>query len=354
MDKVDDSEYINNAKVLFQYATGHWVSSICRVVASLKLCDIVKKLVAEYSRPATVQEIVQVTKTDVDMTYRLLRAAATINLFNEHTNPYHSFVVSGLGNLLTEIHPYSFRGMILLEAGKEHCTGWMYLEEAVTSGKKIVDKVFGIDDYFEAIALPDSKFSHLLPVFQGCMRSISYLQARCIVSGFEFGKYNKVCDIGAGPGILLMEILARNPHLRGTIADLPRVIEETIVIEEGVKDRCKTTACNFFEAVPQGHDLYIMKHVLHDWDDEKSAEILTVVSRCSPPKAELLLFEHVLPSTPQPSPGTLLDLHMGILLGSKERTEQERIRVLSRGGWKYLSYYPTNGNIQIVHAQKEA
>ncbi|WP_230307775.1 methyltransferase, partial [Brevundimonas mediterranea] len=135
------------------------------------------------------------------------------------------------------------------------------------------------------------------------------------------------------------------PYLRGVISDLPQVIEKAVFIDESLQDRLNKEPCDFFQSVPRSHDLYIMKRVLHDWDDTKSVQILKTVKECSPSHAKLLILETVVPGPNVESAAKLFDLHMGISNNGKERTEQEWRQIIDAGGWKYLGYESTKGII---------
>ncbi|EME28209.1 O-methyltransferase [Galdieria sulphuraria] len=172
------------------------------------------------------------------------------------------------------------------------------------------------------------------------MASLSNFDTNAVLNTFDFSKFQSICDVGAGPGTLLKAILKKHPQIRGVIADLPQVIEQA-------------EPCDFFQGVPRNHDLYIMKHVLHDWDDNKGIQILKTVKECSPSHAKLMLLEYVVPGSNITSSGKLFDLHMGIVNNGKERTEEEWKNMLVAGGWNYLGYENTKGIISVILASKD-
>jgi hypothetical protein len=193
----------------------------------------------------------------------------------------------------------------------------------------------------------------LLKRFEDGMVSWSNFDTNAVLHSFDFSKFQSICDVGAGPGTLLKAILKNYPNARGVISDLPQVIEQAVFVDESLQSRCKKEPCDFFQSVPRNHDLYIMKHVLHDWDDTKSVQILNIVRECSPPHAKLLLLEYVVPSCDIASSGKLFDLHMGIVNNGKERTEDEWKKLLVLGGWKYLGCESTKGIVSIILASKD-
>lgn len=213
---------------------------------------------------------------------------------------------------------------------------------------------FGEEKYFDAFSKPDSKHKEFLKVFQQGMASISEFDTRSVLCSFDFSKFHEICDIGSGPGVLLKSILKKYPHMKGCISDLPRVVDEIVTIEPELQDRCKKEACNFFESVPLNYEAYIMKHILHDWNDEDCIRILRKIRECAAPQATLLLLEYVLPKPSIASEGKIFDLHMALILSSKERTEEEWKALLTAANWKYIGFQETiSRQVSVIQARKE-
>ncbi|GJQ10378.1 hypothetical protein GpartN1_g2169.t1 [Galdieria partita] len=348
-------EYFDNFAAILDLTYGHWKTAVVRAVTSLRLLDEMDRLSSKKGgTPVAADEIASECGTNPEFTYRVLRAASALLLVQEHNSPARSFTVTQRGTLLLERQEGSARGIVLFEGSIEHCRCWLHLEKCLQTGNKVVKDVFGEDNYFDAFSNADSKHKEFLKVFQQGMASISEFDTRSVLCSFDFSKYSEICDIGSGPGVLLKLILKKYPHIKGCISDLPRVLDEVVTIEPELQDRCKKEVCDFFESVPRNYEVYMMKHILHDWNDENCIRILKNVRECAAPHSTLLLLEYVLPGPSVVSPGKIFDLHMGMLHSSKERTEEEWKTLLAAAKWKYIGYQNTvSGQISVIQAQKE-
>jgi hypothetical protein len=159
--------------------------------------------------------------------------------------------------------------------------------------------------------------------------------------------------VGGGNGSLLRGVLARHKHMQGMLCDLPGVIERAapLIAAAGLSDRLRTAPTNFFEQVPAGGDAYLMRHIIHDWDDEKSLAILRNVRKALPPDGRLLLIESVIKPGNDPHPAKLLDLNMLVVPGGQERTEAEYRKLFDASGFRLASITPTKGVIDVVEAR---
>ena len=178
------------------------------------------------------------------------------------------------------------------------------------------------------------------------MRSFSAGHAAAIVAAIDLRQARLVIDVGGGTGELLAAILAAHPDLRGVIFDLPNVADHAahVLAAHKVADRCTTERGSFFESVPGHGDVYLLKHVIHDWDDERAAEILRCCRRCMPRDARLLLVERKLPEFADrngPAETFMTDLEMLVMSpGGRERTEGEFRKLLGDAGFKYVRTLP--------------
>ena len=166
------------------------------------------------------------------------------------------------------------------------------------------------------------------------------------MNGYDWAGVRRVVDVGGGNGAALAAVLCGHSHLRGVLFDLPTVVVESneILREAGVRDRCEIVAGNFFSDVLPPADAYVLSEILHDWDDEPAGAILGNCRRAATDGGRLLLVEGVVPDGPEPSVLKLLDLHMLVLLGGKERTEPEWRALLARERFELLQITP-NGLI---------
>jgi len=165
------------------------------------------------------------------------------------------------------------------------------------------------------------------------MMGNSPAHARLVAASYDFSRMGLVVDVAGGRGRLLATILERNPHLRGILFDLPHVIESAreLVDDAGVIDRCEFVSGDFFEAVPVGGDAYILRNIIHDWEDDQAAAILTTCRRAMTDGAHLVLVERHLPDDPREAPLILhADLEMLVNVGGRERTTDEYATLLAR------------------------
>jgi hypothetical protein len=176
-----------------------------------------------------------------------------------------------------------------------------------------------------------------------------------IVAAYDFAGVGSVVDVGGGSGALLAEILRAHPSIRGILFDLPRVVEAAGPILEaaGVLDRCDVVGGDFFEEVPAGGDVYVLKGVVHDWDDGDAVRILRNCRRVMGTESRLLLIEQVVPDDRAPEPFTLfMDLHMLAIHGAGERTAEDFGALLDSAGLRLarVVFLPLGGAMRILAA----
>lgn len=217
-------------------------------------------------------------------------------------------------------------------------TMWRALEhfgEAVDTGCPGVELAFGRPIFDHLHADPDAAAS-----FNRMMVTIHGTEPASVAAAYDFSGIGHLVDVGGGIGTMLRSILAAHPGVRGTLFDLPGVLEQADL--GGVADRCDTAAGSFFETVPAGADAYLLSHIVHDWGE---AEIRTILGHCRDGLAgggRVLLVEMVLPDGDEPHPGKLLDLAMLALVGGRERTAAEYGTLLADSGLRMTRVVPTS------------
>jgi ubiquinone/menaquinone biosynthesis C-methylase UbiE len=220
---------------------------------------------------------------------------------------------------------------------------------SVKTGKPAWARVHGSDAFDYLADNPEH-----LEIFNRAMTDMTASAAPAIVEAYDFSPFKTIVDIAGGHGYLLSQILKATPGLRGVLFDVEPVIAGagTILEQEGVTDRVEFAAGNFFESVPSSADAYIMKHIIHDWDDELSNKILRNIARAMSTHAKLLIVEMVVPEGNEPHFSKVMDLGMLVLPGGIERTRAEYHTLLA-GADLYLDrIIPTKTPLSIIEAVK--
>jgi hypothetical protein len=320
--------------------TGYWLSQAIYAAAKFGIADLLK------NGPLPVEVLAQKTTTNPDALYRLLRALASAGIFAE--GPPRHFSLTPLAEPLRANVPDSKRALALM-SGDEQFQAWTEIVYSIQTGKKAFDKVFGqpIFDYLG---------EHLdkAQIFDAAMVGIHGRESAAVQEAYDFSGINSITDIGGGNGSQLIELLKANPGIRGTLFDLPHVIEraKSNVAAAGMSDRCQLIAGSFFESVPAGADAYFMRHIIHDWEDEKSLTILRNCHRAMPAHGRLLLVESVIPPGNEPFGGKFLDLVMLLIPGGKERTEVEYRALFQQAGFTLSKLVPTGSEVSVIEAVK--
>ena len=182
------------------------------------------------------------------------------------------------------------------------------------------------------------------------MTNLSVIQSATIAASYDFSSIQTLVDVGGGEGLLIASILKSNPTLKGVLFDRPHVIERAkpFLEAEGLLERCQQAAGNFFESVPEGGDAYILKYIIHNWDDEKAIAILKQCHKVIPDNGKLLVAEKVIPPGNQPFTGKFFDLHMLTVTSGRARTEAEYRALLGKAGFKLTRIFPTQEEVSIM------
>ena len=314
--------------------------SIC-VAARLGISD----LLAE--KPQTAAELAARTDSHESSLYRVLRFLASAGIFAE--NAEQAFSLTPMSELLRSDAPNSMRDIAIMLNEDWIWKAFGELGHSVKTGETAHYKVQGMGsfEYFEQNAEAGK-------VFNRAMTTMSKAVVPAIVGAYDFSGFGKLVDIAGGHGYLLSGILNANPDLKGVLFDLPYVIENAGVLlgEEGVVDRTERVSGVFFKSVPSGADAYLMKHIIHDWDDEKSIALLRNIHQAMNDDGKVLIVEMVVPETSEPSPAKVLDICMMVMEGGKERTEKEYRELLAAAGFHLTRVVPTQSPFSIVEAVK--
>ncbi|WP_119679354.1 methyltransferase [Indioceanicola profundi] len=324
----------------FGFAMSHhlWMARCVWLAARLRLADAIGE------RPVDIDTLARRTETEPAPLARLMRALAAYGVFTRNADG--TFGPSALSDTLRSDSPGSQRAFIDAVLGHEHYDAWGAVEETLRTGHTAFDARFGMPvfDWFSDHPADGRRFGE-------AMTSVTETMEAAILAAHQFRPFTCAVDVGGGHGSLLRHILARHPDSRGIVFDLPEIVadgrrqwEET---PEGV--RMEARGGDFFSAVPAG-DLYTLKFILHDWDDNYALRILRNIRASALPGARLAVMEILLPEASEPHPGWLMDMNMLVMTGGRERTAKEYASLLAEAGFRLDRITPTKAPMSVVEA----
>jgi len=191
-------------------------------------------------------------------------------------------------------------------------------------------------------------------IFDRAMTSLSNLAIKAVVDAYDFSEIETLVDVAGGHGRLLTSILEANPSVKGVLFDQPHVLDGARDSEQIKKTgaRCELIGGDFFASVPAGADAYIMKHIIHDWDDERALRILTNIRNVMKDEGRVMLVESVITEMNKPDLGKLMDIEMLVSPGGKERTAEEYKVLFARAGLRLTRIVPTQSPYSVIEAVK--
>ncbi len=222
------------------------------------------------------------------------------------------------------------------------------LMHSVRTGTPAFDKVYG-QSFFDFL----STNKEIGGLFDVQMTALYEREVEALLHAYDFAGAGRIIDVGGGRGTVIRALLTRFPDLQCGLFDLPAVVDRTreSFAAVGLSDRCTIEGGSFFEAIPSGYDTYLLKHVLHDWDDEKAALILARVRSAIGRKGRLLVLEHIVPPGNAFSVTKETDMLMLTLLAGKERTEAEFRNLLAGTGFELIRTAPTASLLNVLEAR---
>lgn len=324
---------------MLQIISGFWISRAVYVIAKLGIPDLLKP------GPKTADELAATTNMHAPSLFRILRALASVGVLNSADG---RFALTPLSETLVTDAPGSLRWFAVSELGQEHYPAWGNLMHSVKTGEIAFDHFFGMDAWKYFQQNPEDA-----EVFNNSMSAMTAAANEAILSLYDFSGFTKIVDLGGGHGGLITSILKANPELKGVLFDAPTVIEgaRSKIEAAGLADRCETIAGDFFKSVPAGGDAYIMKWIIHDWNDELATTILKNCRNQIPANGKLILVDCVVPETDEPHFSKFIDLNMLVMTGGKERTAREFEKLLEGAGFRLSRLIPTDLPTSIVEAE---
>lgn len=295
--------------------------------------------------PLTAAEVAARIGADPDATHRLLRSLAMQSIFTERGDG--RFAMTSAAQALRTDSPMSIRPLLLMLGHPLYWEHWGNLADSVRSGRTSIETVYG-HPLFEVL----DREPEVAQTFNDARTCASAMTIPPVLAACDFSHAGTIIDVGGGNGQLLAAVLGAAPQARGVLFEQKSLEAGAREIFEpaGVLDRTRLETGSFFDAVPTGGDIYLLKHVIHDWDDDLAAKILHNVHQAMTPTASLLLIESVIPPRNRPHFGKYLDLDMLIFSGGRERTQDEFSTLLQDNGFHLKRVLPTVTHLSIIEA----
>jgi hypothetical protein len=306
---------------LLQLINGYRVTQAIYVLATLGLPDLIGDQVC------CSGDLAVTTRCNADALYRVLRSLAAVGVLKEH--PSKKFSLTELGQLLRSDAPGSRTRWAKFVARPPMWAAWGQLLHTVRTGENAFRHVHGKDTWqFRADDAEESQ------IFDAAMREGSARSADEILDHYDFKQFRHIVDVGGGDGTLLAAILVRCPEVKGTLLDLSHVVAgaDAVFAHAGVADRASVVRGSFFHEVPRCGNAYLLKHIVHDWEDEEAIAILRACRSAAAPGSKIILVERVMGASNQAADATFADLNMMVNAGGRERTREQFIDLLAAAG----------------------
>lgn len=310
---------------ILQMCFASLLTQLIGVAAELAVAD----LLAQGPRP--VDELAARTGTQPDGLYRVLRALAGQGIFTEVAP--RTFGLTPAAAVLRQDVPGSMRDLARYFGMPARNHAFVELLHAVRTGEPAFDHVHGTDYWTYLADHPGDA-----AIFDNAMGNLARQVHAVALSACDLSDTRLLVDVGGGHGHLTAALLDRYRQLRAVVFDLPHVVAgaETVLADAGVADRADIAAGDFFTAVPEGGDSYVLSMILHDWDDARAIAILANVRRAMDPGGKVIVVDAILPDGDHPHLGKLLDIVMLTVLPGRERTEAEFAALFQAAGLRHV------------------
>lgn len=329
---------------LMQFGSGYVISTVLWTVAELNIADLLK------NGPRPVSELAKETRTNEDALYRSLRLLAMVGIFAE-TQPRH-FTLTPAAELLRTDVKGSLRDMVVWMADPMHlrvASDWLH---SVKTGEPTIEHTFGKPafDYFAEQSVEFDRFHR-------AMTTMSTMAIFPVLEAYDFSPYSNIVDVAGGHGFVLCEILRKYPKANGVLFDIAEVKKggDQRIEQCGLGSRCRTASGDFFKSVPEGGDLYLMKNIIHDWDDDKALPILRNCRKAlvdgGKKNGKVVLLELVMPEGNVPHLAKILDIEMLFFPGGRERTEKQYAELFAKAGLRLTRIVPTKSPYSVIEGE---
>ncbi len=326
--------------MLIRTLFGYKATQCLYVAAKLNIADYL------VSESRTIDELAKLTNTHQESLYRVLRCLVSLNIFQEESPKV--FALNANARQLVSDTENSIKDFVIL-CGEELYQSAGELLYTVKSGLPAFNHIYGMSHWEFLEKNPDKA-----AIFHQAMEKGSKNTVKDVMNHYDFSPNHNIVDVGGGKGHLLAEILSRNIRARGTVFDLENATKLAVpyIAEKKLLNRCDIITGNFFESIPAGGDLYLLKVILHDWDDEHAKLILNNCYQAMTKGSKILLIEKVIENNEHNESACLGDINMLVTYMGKERTPGEFQQLLESAGFTYLRKIRTNTAFSLIEAEK--
>jgi hypothetical protein len=338
---MSDPHAVPPGAAIFGFISSMWAA---QAVASAARFGIPDQLA---HGPRTAEEVAKAIGANPAAVYRLMRGVASVGVFTMESGG--RFALTPVGEVLRSDVPGSMRSMMIAEMARGHWLPWGEIDHSVRTGTPAATKVLGmpIFDYYRAHPEEGNHFAQ-------AMSGMSAMALQAVLASYSFEGARKVVDVGGSHGAFLAAVLKREAQARGVLFDRPEVIEGAAPALDaaGVSARVDRVGGDFFQTVPEGGDVYLLKHILHDWNDEECVKILGRVANSMAKDGRVVVVEMLITSEGPPSPAPLLDLNMLVMLTGKERTAADFGALFAKAGLVLKGVTPTHSPFAVIEGRK--
>jgi hypothetical protein len=330
---------VDTGELLKSMIDGYRLSQMLYVVAKLYIADVLA------AGPMTIAELAGATCTHAESLSRLLRALASFGVFSE--DPDGRFRLTPLADRLREGVPGSQRAFAVSVGEPWWWVPWGRVLQSVQTGEVAFNSVYG-EGIFEYLRRSESASA----IFNANMRAMTEAEAQGIVAAYDFSQSRVIADIGGGTGALLFAILKSQREVRGILFDDGAVLTEARDHLDNLEvgGRCTFVPGSFFLSIPAGADTYLLKDILHDWEDQQATNLLCRLRETMSNDSKLLVIERLIAPDNQPSAAKALDVVMLVLTGGKERTREEYRALLAVAGFSLQRVIDASLGISLMEA----
>lgn len=334
-----EAPFVAPVDALLKLGLGYMTSSALNVVVSLGVADHLA------GGPRTVAELARETSASEDALYRVMRLLASEGVFEEIAP--RAFAHSPLSEVLRT--GSSARELVQWIADPFHFKVYSEALQTVRSGQPAVEYVTGLPVFDHIGRTPE-----LSEVFNDAMTSMSAMVVPAVLEAYDFSGIGVLVDVAGGHGKVVTSVLKAYPTMKGVLFDLPYVVEgaRPAIGALGLQSRCRAEAGDMFQAVPAGGDAYIMKHIIHDWADDRALAILrNIRAAMQDGRGRVILLESVIEPGVERDLGKFIDYEMLLMTGGRERSEADFRALLSRAGFELTRVVRTKSPLSVVEAE---